>query len=169
MIIRPLLSTFKFTRWLHVKCMLTKERYYTDSDVFLADSVDFADSSDFRADSWTFFHDGWAALKIACGHTAGPEGRSGGRSEARSAERRPERSPEGPAVCPDVIFNLAQISWKKVQLLSKEVQATQQNSRYSAKNNVAIHMIATFMSKYFWTLTSLFLSYQYFNWLYSNI
>ena len=25
--------------------------YYTNSDVFLADSVDFADSSDFRADS----------------------------------------------------------------------------------------------------------------------
>ena len=27
------------------------DAYYIDSDVFLADSVDFADSSDFRADS----------------------------------------------------------------------------------------------------------------------
>ena len=38
--------------------------YYTDSHVFMGDSVDFADSSDFRADSWTFFHGRpeWGAL-----------------------------------------------------------------------------------------------------------
>ena len=34
-------------------------RYYTDSDVFLADSVDLPDISDFFADILTFFHDGW--------------------------------------------------------------------------------------------------------------
>ena len=37
---------------------------------------------------------------------------------------------------------------KDVQLLSTEVRATQQNPRYSVKNNVAIRMIATFMPKY---------------------
>ena len=37
---------------------------------------------------------------------------------------------------------------KDVQLLSTEVRATQQNPRYSGKNNVAIRMIATFMPKY---------------------
>ena len=94
-----------------------------------------------------FFDDMWARLKMVSGHTAGPEGRSGGRSEARSAERRPQRSPEGPAVCPDTIFNLAHISSKNIQLLSTEVRATQQNPRYSAKNNVAMRSIATFMTK----------------------
>ena len=37
---------------------------------------------------------------------------------------------------------------KDVQLLSTEVRATQQNPRYSVKNNVAIRLIATFMPKY---------------------
>ena len=32
--------------------------YYRDSDVFLADSVNLADSSDFFADISTFCHDG---------------------------------------------------------------------------------------------------------------
>ena len=32
---------------------------YIDSDIFLADSVDLADISDFFADILTFFHDGW--------------------------------------------------------------------------------------------------------------
>ena len=36
---------------------------------------------------------------------------------------------------------------KNVKILSNEVRDTQQNSRYSAKNNVAIRMIATFMPK----------------------
>ena len=36
---------------------------------------------------------------------------------------------------------------KKAQLLSTEVRATQQNSRYSPKNNVAMRMIVTFMPK----------------------
>ena len=38
---------------------MTEMRYYTDSDVFLADSVDLPDISDFFADILTFFHDGW--------------------------------------------------------------------------------------------------------------
>ena len=34
-----------------------KRGYYRDSDVFLADSVNLADSSDFFADILTFCHD----------------------------------------------------------------------------------------------------------------
>ena len=33
--------------------------YYTDSDVFLADSMDLSDISDFFADILTFYHNGW--------------------------------------------------------------------------------------------------------------
>ena len=94
------------------------------------------------------------------GDPAGPEGRSGGRREARSAERSLERSPEGPAVCPDAIFNLAHHREKNVQLLSTEVRATQQNPRYSGKNNVAMRMIATFMTKYFASQYCVFFSNQ---------
>ena len=100
---------------------------YIDSDVFLADSVDFADSLDFLADSWTFFHDSWARLKITSGHTTGPEGRGGGLRSARSAERRPERSPEGPAVHPCVIFKFYHPSWKQSQ------DTQQKSQRYSVK------------------------------------
>ena len=95
---------------LTAKDLQKKCCYYRDSDVFLADSVDLADISDFFADILTFFQNGWEISKIKRGHTAGPEGRSGGRREERSGERRPERSPSGPVVCPDVIFNLAQLS-----------------------------------------------------------
>ena len=110
--------------------MKKKLEYYTDSDVFLADSVDLPDISDFFADILTFFHDGWENWKITRGSTAGPEGRSGGRREARSAERRPERSPEGPAVDPRVIFQFFHPSWK-------QSQDTQQKSpRYSGKSTL---------------------------------
>ena len=79
------------------------------------------------------------------------EAPNGGRSGAPRARR-----------CAQTWFSiLPSYHENKVQLLSKEVQATQQNLRYSAKNNVAIHMIATFMSKSFASLTSLFLSYQF--------
>ena len=48
----------------------------------------------------------------------------------------------------DMIFNVAQPPWKNVKLLSNKAQATQQNSSYSDKNNVAIRLIATFMPKF---------------------
>ena len=48
-------------------------------------------------------------------------------------------------MCPDAIFNLAHHREKNVQLLSTEVRVTQQKVTLSAKNNVAIRMIATFM------------------------
>ena len=37
---------------------------------------------------------------------------------------------------------------KKVKILSKKVRDTQANPRYSAKNNVAIRVIATFRPQY---------------------
>ena len=125
-----------------------KRGYYTDSDVFLADSVNFADSSDFRADSWTFFSRWRGNI----------ENRIWAHRRARGAERRPERGakrrteagaePRGPGGVPRCDFQCCPVIAKKnVQLLSTEVRATQQNSRYSAKNNVAIRMIATFMPK----------------------
>ena len=65
-----------------------------------------------------------------------------------SLSLRPPLRPSGPAVSPDAIFNLTHHRQKNVQLLSTGVRATQQNPRYSGKNNVAMRMIATFMTKY---------------------
>ena len=69
---------------------------------------------------------------------------------AQGAERRPERSPEGPAVHPRVILNFTTHRENKVKILSKKVRDTQAKARYSAKNNVAIRMIATFMPSYYY-------------------
>ena len=61
------LTSSKLALWALVSWALAKKSfrensfvssYYTDSDVFLADSVDLADISDFFADILTFFHDG---------------------------------------------------------------------------------------------------------------
>ena len=83
------------------------------------------------------------------GHTAGHSGLRSGLRSALRASLRPPLRPSGPAVCPDIIFNLAHTSSKKnIQLLSTEVRATQQNPRYSAKNNVAMRAIAPFMTKF---------------------
>ena len=48
--------------------------YYTDSNVFLADSVDLPDISDFFADILTFFHDGGKIEKSHGGTPPGPRG-----------------------------------------------------------------------------------------------
>ena len=48
--------------------------YYIDSHVFLADSVDLADISDFFADILTFFHDGGKIEKSHGGTPPGPRG-----------------------------------------------------------------------------------------------
>ena len=87
--------------------------------------------------------------KTTCEKRGGPGGWSGGRRHEQSDERRPERSPEGPAAHPRVIFNFT-IHREKVKLLSKKVRDTQANPSYSAKNNVAIRMIATFMPNFFY-------------------
>ena len=65
------------------------------------------------------------------------EAPNGGRSGAPRARR-----------CAHTRFSMLPTHREKnVQLLSTEVRATQQNPRYSAKNNVAMRMIATFMPK----------------------
>ena len=64
------------------------------------------------------------------------------------ASLRPPLRPSGPAVSPDAIFNLTRIHEKKRSATQHEVLATQQNSRYSVKNNVAMRMIAPFMPKF---------------------
>ena len=43
---------------------MTLGRYYTDSDVFLVDSVDLADISEFFADIFTFHRDWFWSLNI---------------------------------------------------------------------------------------------------------
>ena len=45
-------------RFFLLNFFLNTFSYYRDSDVFLADSVNLADSSDFFADILTFCHDG---------------------------------------------------------------------------------------------------------------
>ena len=76
-------------------------------------------------------------------------------SRARGAERRPERGakrrteagaePLGPGgVAPPDLPTFTVIA-KKVKIFSKKDRDTQPNPCYSAKNNVAMRMIATFM------------------------
>ena len=93
---------FRHLCWIFVAY---EAEYYTDSDVFLADSGDFADITDFVADILTFF-----------------------------SRRLGEIENHVWAHC-------------RARILSNEVRDTQQNPRHSAKNNVAIRMIATFMPK----------------------
>ena len=82
----------------------------------------------------------------------------GSRRRARGAEWRPERDakrrteagaePRGPGgVAPPDLPNLTVIP-KKVKILSKKDRDIQPNSCYSAKNNVAMRLIATFMPIY---------------------
>ena len=100
-----------------------------------------------------FFPRWWSRLKIASQYTAGPEGRSGCRREARFFSWLiffwQSAQPLGPCGVLRCDFqSCPPHRGKDVQLLSMEVRATQQNPRYSVKNNVAIRMIATFMPKY---------------------
>ena len=63
------------------------------------------------------------------------EAPNGGRSGAPRARR-----------CAHTRFSMLPTHREKnVQLLSTEVRATQQNSRYLAKNNLAMRLIVTFM------------------------
>ena len=97
---------------------------------FLLSSVNFADSSDFRADSWTFFSRWRGNI----------ENRIWAHRRARGAERRPERGakrrteagaePRGPAAVPRRDFQYCPATLKKRQ-------ATQQKSpSYSAKSTL---------------------------------
>ena len=80
---------------------------------------------------------------VGRGWAVGPEGRSGGRREERSDEWRPEapRARQGPT--PPANFKANR---EKLQDTQQKVRDTQPNPCYSAKNNVAIRTISTFMS-----------------------
>ena len=105
--------------------------------------------SDFFAEYLDFFTmDG----KIEKSHGGGPPGPRGSapasvrrfapHSGLRSAPRARRRTPVW-------FFNFT-IHREKVKILSKKVRDTQANPSYSAKNNVAIRMIATFMPNFFY-------------------
>ena len=127
-------------------------KYYTDSDVFLPDSLGFADSWDFLLIAWRFFHGGWVTLETTSGHTAGPV--------FFLADNTQPRKKTGSGVCPDVLCYVIQSRWKKWQATQQKVQATQPNPSYSGKDNVAIRMIATFPRTRFFSWLSIFLAYQ---------
>ena len=114
--------------------VLAETKSYTDSDVFWLIALILLIARTFVLIAEGFLHDGGAKKILS--------------QEKKRASLRPPLRPSGPAVYSDAIFNLPPNRGKDVQLLSTEVRATQQNPRYSVKNNVAIRMIATFMPKY---------------------
>ena len=107
-----------------------KLNYWRDSDVFLADSVDFADSSDFRADSWMFF---WRYVgKIENGVWAHRRARGAERRPEWGAKRRTEAGaePRGPGGVPRHHF-------QSCPHIVKKHSATQHGSpSYSAKSTL---------------------------------
>ena len=79
------------------------------------------------------------------GTPPGPRG-SAPASVRRCAPHSGLRSAPWAGRCAQTPFSMVPTHREKnVQLLSTEVRATQQNSRYSAKNNVAMRLIVTFM------------------------
>ena len=108
--------------------------YYTDSIIFLADNVDLADISHFFADNMMFFVILFQIWKSGVWIPTGPRG---------GAEAGAE--PLGPVGIHTPDFQIWNKITKNIMLLSKEVRDTQPNPRYSAKNNDAIRMIASFM------------------------
>ena len=107
--------------------------YYTDSIIFLADNVDLADILRFFADNMMFFVIWFQIWKSGVGIPTGPRG---------GVEAGAE--PRGPVGIPTPDFQIWNQITKNIMLLSKEVRDTQPNPRYSAKNNDAIRMIASF-------------------------
>ena len=93
----------------------------------MVDIVGLADSWDFFSDILIFFGIAW---RTKFQHSAGPKRWSGGRSHS------------GPAECLNLVV---QAILKQNQNTQKKVPTTQPNPKYSAKNNVTMHMIDTFM------------------------
>ena len=87
-------------------------------------------------------------------HRRVPAGFACRRAAAPVARHRRDRSAAagktcwGPAVQPVWFFNFTTHRENKVKIVSKKVPDTQANPRYSAKNNVAIRMISTFIAKH---------------------
>ena len=73
--------------------------------------------------------------------------------------------PSGPTGFPHVIFKL-QIRFRKHHVTQQKMRVTQAHPCYSAKNNNAIRMIASFMRLPFTLLTFIFiLQSEWFNYL----
>ena len=122
-----------------------KRGYHTYSDVVFGWVAWICLSiSDFFAEYLDFFTMDGTIEKSHGGAPPGPRGsaRAGVRREAphsgRSGAPRARR-------CTSVWFFNFTIHREKVKILSKKVWDTQANPSYSAKNNVAIRVIATFM------------------------
>ena len=109
--------------------------------------------------TWCCFAIWFQISKMTGGDPAGPSGlRSGLRSSLRSSLRPPLR-PSGPTGSPHVIFQIWTSITKNIMLLSKKMWDTQPNPRYSAKNNDAIRMIASFMQTHYCISYLVFLFY----------
>ena len=95
--------------------------------------------------SWLFFTMGGKIEKSHGGPPPGPRGgaEAGVRREAPNGGR--SGAPRARRWTPVWFFNFPTHRENKVKILSKKVRDTQANPRYSAKNNVAMRMIATFM------------------------
>ena len=116
-------------------------KYYIDSDVFLADIVDLADSWNFFLIFWFFFAIGWKCyififfkvrLKI-CRGSSSAFGLLGSPGKFSSELLKKWK------------YNIFKRLRKQNQNIQTKVPTTQPNPQYSAKNNVTIHMIYTFM------------------------
>ena len=133
--------------------------YYTDS-------VDLSDIFDFLADIWIFFYHGWQNWKttrgaapgpwrfcllprIGSGHATPPRSDGLGSSwvppRSGAAARRLAKLPGVRRCTPCGYSILPPMVKKSFKILSKKIPDTQVNPRYSAKNNVAIRIIATFI------------------------
>ena len=101
--------------------------------------------------------------KIEKSHGGAPPGPRGG---AEAGERREapnggrSGAPRARRCTPVWFFNFTTHRENKVKILSKKVRDTQAKARYSAKNNVAIHMIATFMPTFFIYITMTNISFH---------
>ena len=112
-----------------------KRGYHTHSDVIFGWVAWICLSiSDFFAEYLDFVFT--MGGKIEKSHGGPPPGPRGG------AEAGAE--PRGPVGIPTPDFQIWNQITKNIMLLSKEVRDTQPNPRYSAKNNDAIRMIASF-------------------------
>ena len=98
--------------------------------------------------TWCFSRSDFKFQKWQVGIPPGPRGgaEAGERREAPNGGR--SGAPRARRCTPVWFLNFTTHRENKVKILSKKVRDTQANARYSAKNNVAIRMIATFMPTY---------------------
>ena len=118
-----------------------KRGYHTHSDVIFGWVAWICMSiSDFFAEYLDFVFT--MGGKIEKSHGGAPPGPRG------SAPAPMVASPSGPAVHPHVIFQFYHPSWKQSQDTQQKSPRYSAKPTLSAKNNVAMHMIARFMPKH---------------------